>query len=74
MLFGKAKSKGRLSDPKIFLCIPISAADAAAVNSNGIKALLANYLITFSINGSSVFNNGPRSLPRNPHDCIILDN
>ena len=26
------------------------------------------------MNGSSVFNNGPRSLPRNPPDCNILDN
>ena len=34
-------------DPKIFLCIPASAHDAAAVNPNGIKALLTNGLITF---------------------------
>ena len=34
-------------DPKIFLCIPASAADVAAVNSNGIKTLLADGLITF---------------------------
>ena len=34
-------------DPKIFLCIPASAADAAAVNCKGIKILLANGLITF---------------------------
>ena len=46
----------------------------AAVKPNGIKTLLANGLITFFINGSPVFNNGPRSLPRNPPDCIILDN
>ena len=26
-------------EPKIFLCIPASAADAAAVNPNGIKTL-----------------------------------
>ena len=30
-----------------FLCIPESAADAAAVNPKGIKTLLANNLITF---------------------------
>ena len=60
-------------DPKIFLCIPASAADAAAVNPKGIKTLLANGLITFFINGNPVFSNGPRSLPRNPPDCIILD-
>ena len=40
----------------------------------GIKTLLANGLITFFINGSPVFNNGPRSLPRYPPDCTILDN
>ena len=36
-------------DPKIFLCIPASAAEAAAVNPNGIKTLLPNGLITFSL-------------------------
>ena len=61
-------------DPKIFLCIPASAADAAAVNPNGIKTLLANGLTTFFINGNPVFSNGPRSLPRNPPYCIILEN
>ena len=34
-------------EPQIFLCIPGSAADAAAVNPNGIKTLLANGLTTF---------------------------
>ena len=34
-------------DPNIFLCIPVSAADADAFNSKGIKILLANGLITF---------------------------
>ena len=37
----------RSSYRKIFLCIPASAADAAAVNPKGIKTLLANGLITF---------------------------
>ena len=50
VLFGKAKSKERLAEPKIFLCIPASAADVAAVNPNGIKTLLANGLIAFFIN------------------------
>ena len=63
---------GRLRDPKIFLCIPASAADTATVYPNGIKTLLANGLITFFINGNIVFSNGPRSLPRNPPDCITL--
>ena len=39
-----------------------------------IKRPLVNGLITFFISGNPVFSNGPRSLPRNPPDCIILDN
>ena len=58
---------------RFFLCIPVSAADAAAVNPNGIKTILANGLITFFINGNPVFRNGSKSLPRNPPDCMILD-
>ena len=67
-------------DPKTFLYIPASAADAAALNPNGIKTLLTFYfllltlLIAFFINGNPVFNNGPRSLPRNPPSCIVLYN
>ena len=61
-------------DPQMFLFIPASAADAATVNPNGIKTLLANDLTTFFMNGSPLFNNGPRSLPRNPPDFMILDN
>ena len=59
---------------RFFLCIPASAADAAAVNPNGIKTLLANSSVTFFINGNPVFSNRPRSLPRKPVDCAILDN
>ena len=55
-------------DPNIFLCIPGSAADAAAVNPKGINTLLANGLITFFINGIPVFSNGPSNLPKNPPD------
>ena len=40
---------------KIFLCITESAADAAAVNPNGIKKLLSNGLIPFFINGNPFF-------------------
>ena len=61
-------------EPNIFLCVPASAADAAAVYPKGINTLLANGLITFFIKGNPVFNNGPNSLPRNPRDCIIFDN
>ena len=53
----------------MFLCIPASAADAAAVNPKGIKTLLANGLVTFDIKGNPVFSNGPINLPRNPTDC-----
>ena len=58
----------------MFLCIPASATDAAAVNPKEIKSLFANGLITFFINGTPVFSNGPSNLPRNPPDCIIVDN
>ena len=66
--------EGWWADLNTLLCISASPADAAAVHTNGIKTLLANYLITFFINGNPVFSNGPRSLPRNPPNCIILDN
>ena len=70
-----AEDEGRLCpDPKIFLCIPASAANAAAVNPKGIKKLLANGLITLFITGNPVFSHGPSNLPRKPPDCIILDN
>ena len=53
-------------DPNIFLYIPASAADTAAVNPKGIKILLSNGLITFFINDNPFFSNGPSNLPRNP--------
>ena len=28
--------------------------------------------MTFFINGNPAFSNGPRSLPRNPLNCIVL--
>ena len=43
---------------RFFLCIPESAADAAAVNPKRIKTLLANGLITFFNSGNPVFSNG----------------
>ena len=61
-------------DPKIFLCIPASSADATAVNPNGTKKHLAKGLIKFFISGKPVFSNGPRSLPRTSPDCTILEN
>ena len=59
---------------RFFLCIPASAADAAAVNPKVIKALSGNGLITFFINVNSVFSNRPNNLARNPPHCIIFDN
>ena len=61
-------------DPNIFLWIAASVADAAAVNHNGIKMLLANVLSTFFIKGKQKFSNGPESLPKNPPSCPILCN
>ena len=43
VLFGKGREEEwDQPDPKIFICIPASGADGAAVNLEGIKALLAN--------------------------------
>ena len=58
----------------ILLWIAASVADAAPVNPNGIKMLLANGLSTFSIKGNAVFSMGPTSLPKNPPDWPILCN
>ena len=55
-----------MSDPKIFLWIVAFVADAAALNPNSTKALLANDLSTFPINDQPVFSNGPKYLLRNP--------
>ena len=41
------KSEGCVADPKIFLWIAASVADAVTVNPNAIKTLLANALSTF---------------------------
>ena len=61
-------------DPKFFLCIPASAADADAAFPKAIKTLLADGLITFFINGNSISNNAPRNLTKNPPDCFIVYN
>ena len=55
-------------DPNIFLCIPASAAVAAAVSTKETKTLLADGLNTFFINGNPLFSNRPSNLPRNPQD------
>ena len=48
-------------DPEIFLLIAPSIGDAAAVNPNVIKTLLANGLSIFPIKGNPIFKNGPKS-------------
>ena len=48
-------------DPEIFLLIAPSIGDAAAVNPNVTKTLLANGLSIFPIKGNPIFNNGPKS-------------
>ena len=58
-------------DPNIFLWI---AASIAAVNPYCIKTLFTNDFSTFPIKGNPVFNNGPKSLPKNPPDCPVLCN
>ena len=62
-----------VSEANIFLGIPVSAADTVAVNLSGTKTLLANRWSTFFINDKLVFNDGPRSLPKNQHYCTILE-
>ena len=69
----RSANSERHPEPRIFLWIPASAANADAVNPNGIKTLLANGLNIFFINGNSVISTGPRILPRNPPDCTILE-
>ena len=49
----------------------LSAADADAVNLNGIKSLLADDFSTF-IKGKTVASNGSKSLSKNPTDCPIV--
>ena len=53
---------------KILFWIAASVADAAAVNPNGIKSLVANGLRIFFIKGKPAFGNGHRILPKNV-DC-----
>ena len=63
-----------LPDSNIFLWIATSVADAAAVNPNAFKTLLANGLSIFLINGNPNFIIGPKSLLKNNPDCPILCN
>ena len=76
LYYAKQRRKNDDSILRFFLCcfLCCSTAHAAAVDPRGIKTLLANGLIKFLIRGNTVFSNGPKSLPRKPLDCIILDN
>ena len=60
-------------DPKIFYFLAASVADLADLNLNGTKTLSANGLSTFTIKGKPDFSNSPKSLLKNPSNCIILD-
>ena len=51
-----------------------SVADAAAVNPNGIKTVLANGLSTFLIKDNPFFSNAPQRLLKNLPHCPILCN
>ena len=55
LLLCEAAEEKRPPDPKLFLCIPASTADAAAVNPKEIKTLLAGGLATFFISSNLVF-------------------
>lgn len=70
IIFRGAKCKGR-SIPNIFLLMAASVGDAATVNPNLIKILLANNLNAFSFKDKPVVGNGFRSLPKKPPDCTI---
>ena len=57
---------------KDFLCNSASAANAAGVNPNGSKTLLANTFSIFLIKVKSIFSNDLRGLSRNPTDYTVL--
>ena len=58
----------------IFLWIPASTANAAALKPNGIKTFLINGLSKFFNKRKPVFCNGPTNLPINSPDCSPLKN
>ena len=71
LLFRKLSPKDAKLSPKKYIPIQTFIADAADVNSNRIKTLLADDLSTFFIKGNPLFSNGLTSLARNPPDCPI---
>ena len=69
----RCDKSNEIVEPRIFLLIPMSAADTGAVNTNGIKMFAANDISTFFIKGNPVFINGSRRLPRNPPYYTVVD-
>ena len=55
-----------------FFMYPLVCPNPPAVNSNGIKTLLANSLTTFFIKENPVFNNGLKIYLQIPPDSTIL--
>ena len=55
------------------IVLRIYAFASSAVNPYVIKTILANVLITAFINNKRIFINGPRSLSRNPSNCMFLE-
>ena len=68
----EAKSKGWL-DPNIFLQIAVSVADVTAVNSSGMKILLANGLSTFLLKAIQVLVTLLKSLLKIHSNCPIYE-
>ena len=63
-----------LLSPKKFLLNSCISFDAAAVNPEGSKTLLASGVSTFFIEVKPVFIKGQRNLPKNCPKSTILDN
>ena len=61
-------------DPNIFLWIAAPVTDAAAISPDCIKLLLGNGSSTFPFKSNPVFSNGLKNIPKNSHDCPILNN
>ena len=61
-----------ITDPILFFRLAPSVANDAAINPNSIKTLLANVLSIFFIKDKLVFSNGPKNVPKNGLDCLIL--
>ena len=63
-----------LPDPNIFYEEPHLLFQQLLLILTVLKRFKLNGLSTFSIKGNPVFNNGPKSLPKNTSDCSVLCN